>query len=193
MAIDYTNILLSIRSGKTNRDQAIIWLYKDSVLDNEITQLFKSRNWKKEEKDDLKAQAIMNFVAMVVRNKEWTNNSPIARYICSIVRNIKISQIKSDNKFEALPEKMQELGDEENFEKIFAETEQFHQLHTLLSKTGDKCREILLLWANDYSMQEIAMQMGYVGEGMARKKKYNCLKKLVTMIQDNPHFLKEYK
>ena len=193
MAIDYSNLLQKIRSGKDQRDQCIIWLYDEPTLDSEITKLFKSQTWDIVEKNDLKAQAIMSFVAMVVRNKQWINSSPIPRYICTIVRNEKITQLKSLGKYVSFPENNEEPDDAENIENNYFEAERFAQLSTLLSRIGEKCKEILLLWANDYSMQEISVQMGYAGEGMARKKKYNCLKQLVAYVTANPGLINEYR
>jgi DNA-binding NarL/FixJ family response regulator len=43
-----------------------------------------------------------------------------------------------------------------------------------------------MAWANGLSMKEIAQKMNYQSEGMARKKKSQCMKQLIEFIQSNP-------
>lgn len=53
----------------------------------------------------------------------------------------------------------------------------------ILEKTGERCKTIMTLSFEGYSMKEIAEKMNLVSEGMARKIKYNCKKELVEMVK----------
>ena len=53
----------------------------------------------------------------------------------------------------------------------------------LFSRLGSRCREILMLWINQYSMAEIAGRMNLSNACMARKIKYECFKKLKELVK----------
>ncbi|MEL6251851.1 MAG: hypothetical protein AAFR87_07565 [Bacteroidota bacterium] len=50
----------------------------------------------------------------------------------------------------------------------------------------DKCKEVLTMWAQKYSMKEIAEALGYSNEQVVRNKKNHCLKELKELVRKNP-------
>ena len=83
----------------------------------------------------------------------------------------------------------------EDPEWILLEKEQEEELDSLLNALGDTCKKVLRLWQLSYSMKEIASELGYKSEGVARKKKRLCMKKLLEILDENPeikNFLKKY-
>ena len=63
-----------------------------------------------------------------------------------------------------------------------------HQTDNLKKETqvGEKCQKVLEMWSQNYAMKEIAQALGYKSEGMVRKKKHQCLRKLTQMIEARP-------
>jgi len=48
---------------------------------------------------------------------------------------------------------------------------------------GEKCRKVLMLYyENEFSMESIAINMGYKNASVAKKKKHECMKKLENEI-----------
>ncbi|MEM1216930.1 MAG: sigma-70 family RNA polymerase sigma factor [Bacteroidota bacterium] len=62
--------------------------------------------------------------------------------------------------------------------------EQAAWVRQLLDRIGDKCRDILeKIYLQGYSMEAAAEDLGMSGAGAARKRKFDCLKKMRQMIK----------
>ena len=64
------------------------------------------------------------------------------------------------------------------------------QMREVLALVGEKCLKVLELWRMSYSMREIAVAMGYKGEHVARKKKSQCFRSLLDILDAHPALLK---
>ena len=71
-------------------------------------------------------------------------------------------------------------------ESLLFDQTKIEQLNDLLGKLGKNCKEVLMYWANGYSMKEIAEMMGYKSDNMAKKKKYKCFKELLDYLEQHP-------
>jgi len=56
-----------------------------------------------------------------------------------------------------------------------------------LAELGESCQQLLLLSWEDHSMEEVA-DMLQVSYGYARKKKSECMAKLIALIKQSPRF-----
>lgn len=72
-------------------------------------------------------------------------------------------------------------------EQLFLTSERKEILATLLENLRSNCKAVLMHWANGFSMQEIAEKLNYQSEGMARKKKSQCMSELNDYLMSNPH------
>jgi RNA polymerase sigma factor (sigma-70 family) len=53
----------------------------------------------------------------------------------------------------------------------------------LLNKIGEPCRQILqLIYLKSYSMEAVAEEMDFPSTGAVRKRKFDCLKKIRSMV-----------
>jgi RNA polymerase sigma factor (sigma-70 family) len=68
-------------------------------------------------------------------------------------------------------------------ERPLIEEESLDLLECSFQQLGPRCKEILLLWINRYTMHEIAARLGLSGDAMARKIKHECFKKLKNLVQ----------
>jgi len=59
-------------------------------------------------------------------------------------------------------------------------------LQKVLSVIAGRCKEVLMLWAAGHSMKEVAKELQYKSDGMARKKKSECMKELLTYLYNHP-------
>lgn len=55
-----------------------------------------------------------------------------------------------------------------------------------LSGIGERCKKILLMFYNGFSMKEIAESFGFSSEETARKEKYKCQEKFKQYLIENP-------
>ena len=64
-------------------------------------------------------------------------------------------------------------------------------LEDVLNQLDDTCKKVLTLWSINKKMKAIAQDLHYKSEGMARKKKHQCLKRLYAIIDAHPHIKQE--
>ena len=69
---------------------------------------------------------------------------------------------------------------------LLKNSERWGTLQKVLSIMATRCKEVLMLWASGYKMKEVAEQLKYKSDGMARKKKSECMKELLTYLYNNP-------
>ena len=74
----------------------------------------------------------------------------------------------------------------DSVEHKLLDTERRGQLELIFDRLKEKCKEVLLAWANGYAMQEIAEQLAYTSAQVAMNKKNKCLKELHQMIHHDP-------
>lgn len=55
-------------------------------------------------------------------------------------------------------------------------------------KLGKDCQQLLQLFFEKTSMEEIATIMGYASEGYAKKRKFHCKSQLVLLVQQDPMY-----
>jgi DNA-directed RNA polymerase specialized sigma24 family protein len=59
-------------------------------------------------------------------------------------------------------------------------------LSDLLAELGEKCRQVLTLWAEGLSYEEIVKRIDTNNPGTARKRKHDCIERLTSMIEERP-------
>ena len=65
-----------------------------------------------------------------------------------------------------------------------------------MQRLDDKCRNLLTLWSEKYSMKEITQQMKLTNERMAITYNARCKKKLIKLIAEDTQIekaLNEYR
>ncbi|MEO6133070.1 MAG: sigma-70 family RNA polymerase sigma factor, partial [Saprospiraceae bacterium] len=67
-------------------------------------------------------------------------------------------------------------------ESLFIITEENVEIEKFISKSGARCKQVLLLWLAQYNMDEIAEELKLSGASIARKIKYTCFQKLRKLI-----------
>lgn len=183
-------LLENIRHSKSSRDRAIHQLYYDETLRAHFKKMMGSIHYDVNEFEPIYNHALMQFVNTVLKRKDFTLEQAYYSYITVIGRNAYVRKLKRRNVLVEPDQYVNVWTTEEEPEKLLIDLEQKSILQDLLGKLGEKCREVLLLWGNGFSMKEIAERLDYKSDGMARKKKYKCLRAFNVMIQDNPSYKK---
>lgn len=70
----------------------------------------------------------------------------------------------------------------------FAEIERQNLFDRAFMQLGEKCRQVLDLFFQKFSMKAIAERLKFNGAGYARVRKHECLKKLIELIKKQPGF-----
>jgi len=186
--INIESLFLEIRKGRVERDRMISLLYYDDILRNKIRGMLYKKGGVSDDFDMIFNSTIMQFTKTIIKNKDFQLTSSLDSYIVGIAKHIWYNEVRKikNNRFENI-EKTSEFSHNSTPESLLIDFNKKELIKKLLLNVGNKCREILMYWANGYRMKEIAGLMGYKSEGMAKKKKYVCLKELVVFLDKNPN------
>ncbi|MEM7375571.1 MAG: sigma-70 family RNA polymerase sigma factor [Bacteroidota bacterium] len=186
MAQRYTDqeLFAAIQGGGKACDQAIQYLYKKHL--EKICKFVTGRNGSREEAKDVFQDAIVNLLVGIQEGK-FEQKSSLGTYLYAISKNLWYRRfnrsLKQDN--------LESAGVSEEIEDgtpeiLLMEDHQREMLGDLLSHLKPKCKEVLTLWSQRFSMKEIASQLAYSNEQVVRNKKNHCLKELKEMVRKNP-------
>lgn len=185
--LDIEVLISKIRSGKTGRDEVIGLLYYDEVLKQKIKMVVLRYGGQQQDIDEVFNTTLMQFVKTVVKNKEMEINSSLYGYLSGIAKYVWMNASKKEkkNRSEDIDDQF-DIQSDTTPETLLLDQSKVDQLRGLLEKLGRNCKEVLMHWANGYSMKEIAEMMNYKSDNMAKKKKYKCFKELLNYLEENP-------
>jgi len=184
---DIELIVLKIRSGKAGRDEVLISLYHDKVLRTKVEHTATKYGGQKMDFDLIFNSTLMQFVKTVVSNKDFSIKSSLYSYMSGITRFIMLNDLKKSNRLRTEDiDDQYDIKTDHTPESLILDQSKIDQLDELLQKLGKNCKEVLMHWANGYSMKEIAVMMNYKSDMMAKKKKYKCFKELLNYLEEHP-------
>jgi DNA-directed RNA polymerase specialized sigma24 family protein len=164
-------------------------IFKDVELKSGVQRFVIRNGGNKEEADLIFDDMIVQFVKTVFTTRDFQISGELNAYLTGIAKHLWFAQLRQKKLFHPseFPEEFKGLIDTDQPEQLFLTNERGKILQELLAKLRANCREVLMHWANGYSMEEISIKLNYQSEGMARKKKSHCLKELLLYLQNNPH------
>ncbi|MEM9545087.1 MAG: sigma-70 family RNA polymerase sigma factor [Bacteroidota bacterium] len=185
--IDIDTTFTLIRSGKSGRDQVLSMLYNDHALRSKIDSIVLKYGGQKSDCNTIFNNTLIQFVKTAVKNKDLDITSNLHAYLCGIAKYNWFNENKKE-----LKHRTENLDDQFNIsldvtpESLVIDQGKITMLHKVLKGLGKNCKEVLMYWANGYTMDEIAKMVGYKSNMMARKKKYKCFKELLSFLEQNP-------
>lgn len=121
-----------------------------------------------------------------IRKDKFEGRSELKTYIYQVFNNKCVDQIRKNttNKasvHDALSYEDTEipLPDESRsiIQKLIIKSE-IEKLYQKLNSIGEKCKQIILLWGEGYSDEEIAHQLNYNSAAVSKTSRLRCLEKL---------------
>ncbi|MEL7145679.1 MAG: sigma-70 family RNA polymerase sigma factor [Bacteroidota bacterium] len=143
--------------------------------------------------DQNDAEDVFHEALLVIFKKLSTEgiilSASLDTYIYAICRNLwyKVLRTRKNTFFDV------DLSDRASDEDIIAtlgQTEKERLFRKYFLKLDEKCRRLISLFVKGKSTAEVMAETGY-SRGNARKKKFDCKKKLIEMIEKDPVF-KDY-
>ncbi len=179
---DLKKIVDSIRQDINSRNEVVIELYRNEKLRALVHQYIKANKGSSEDAESLLTFGIIAFVKQCSR-MNFELKTSAQSYIFAIIRN-EWKRIKTEAGKIISIETSSHLDhqDYNTPEYLFLSEEKKKLLSTTLSKLDAKCRDVLDMWSKNWKMREIAVSMNYKSEGMARKKKHECMQKLIQLV-----------
>lgn len=179
---------LKINTSETSRSALISYIYNSPDLRGNINKFVLTHGGIPEDANTIFNETIVQFIKTAFGLRDYSHlTGELKPYLFGIARNLWYAEVKRRGKQNSL---IQDLSVEEKLdpcpEEIFMTKERNNLLASLLSQLRSNCRAVLMHWANGFSMTEIAEKLGYQSEGMARKKKSQCLAELNDFLFQNP-------
>jgi RNA polymerase sigma factor (sigma-70 family) len=134
----------------------------------------------------VQVDTLVQFVKAAVRRADMAIEQDLEHYLLGIAKYIWLGKLRKDKTIRKTNEYNETLAESsQTVEDNMITAERYSQLSKVLSQLGEKCRSVLMLWGNGYTMTEIAKQMNYKSEKMAKKKKYECSKAMMRYLDLN--------
>lgn len=107
----------------------------------------------------------------------------LVHFWIGITKGLLRNKMKRDARMDLVDDNLQlDQADSDSPEYQLISEERKETLDQLLSRLGERCKNVLILWASGYSMREIAEKLNLSSEAMARKTKYKCKSQLLDMV-----------
>ena len=136
--------------------------------------------------DDALDMAQDAFLIMIEKIRDGGyNEGSLLHFWIGITKGLLRNKLKRDARTDLTEDSQQyDKADFESPEYLLLSDERREILDQVLSKLGDRCKKVLLMWAGGYSMEEIAAALDLSSEAMARKTKYRCKNQLMELLDN---------
>ncbi|MEL6986728.1 MAG: sigma-70 family RNA polymerase sigma factor [Bacteroidota bacterium] len=183
---DDKSLVQAIKSGKNLRELALKEIYNKSKFKSKVKQFILSNSGNAQDAEDMIQEGII-VLDKNIRNNKFKGESSLDVYLTSICKFLWMNQIRKKSRVDLSDDfKSLNITSSDHPGTILMDMEKNKLLESLMDQLGKKCKQVLSLWKLSYSMPEIAEITGLSSEAMARKTKYNCMKKLKAAIINNP-------
>lgn len=180
--MEHHKIVEKVRVDLESRNAVIRELYNDQKLRSMVGSYVHNNGGSKTDIDDLLTFGVMNFIKQCYRPL-FELQKPAEAYVFSIIKYEWMRRAKK--KMHVVDEESRtEWTDGMTIENELIGDERMAALKEAMKKLDEKCRSVLTMWASNFKMREIALRLEYKSEGMARKKKHECLGKLKLLTKD---------
>lgn len=181
-------IIQGIRGTEKDRAAIVHFIYKDSRLRQSIKQYVLNHYGNEDDAQILFDDMIVQFIKSVFSKPDFKLEGELSAYLMGIAKHLWYAESKKRMKLKQWdPIESNEFVDHEsNSLEHMLSLEKRELLASILAKIGKNCKEVLMYWANGFSMDEIVLKLDYKSEGMVRKKKSICLKELIGFVQKHP-------
>lgn len=144
-----------------------------------------------EEAFDLYSDSVISAIEKI-RNHSFEGRSSLKTWLHSIFHHKYVDFIRrkttnknSVHRFQNISDAVMQFSDESRtiIQQLIINTD-FEVLKKKLFELGNNCKELLLLWANDYSDNEIIGMMSYKTANVVKTTRLRCLQKLRALYKE---------
>jgi DNA-directed RNA polymerase specialized sigma24 family protein len=178
-----------LRQSPAYREEICRSIYHDETLWSSVQKYVLTHGGTSTDAEEVFQESIVRFFKKLMKDDDFEVEKSISSYVFGICKLTFLSNLKKTDKPISID------GNNLNVEDIvdideplnFLNNESLYKL--ILDRSTETCRKVLTYWSCNYKMTKIAELMEYKSEMMARKKKYECIQKMVDFIKTNPHLI----
>lgn len=179
-----SSIVADVRKGGAAEEKAI-----QSLLNHHrdmIVRLVTQQQGSDADAEDVLYESLTTLV-LHLREGKFRGDSALSTYWYAIAKGIWYKRLRKRIREEDLGGKLAFEEGEIIDPELELESEDLRfSVRSLLGRLRPKCQEVLLLWGQHYSMDEIANKMEFKSAQNAMNKKSKCLRELKTLINEEP-------
>ena len=185
-------IIERINAGGLERKETLSIFFKQEKLWNTVIQQVIKLGGSTAEAEDVFQEAVIIFDRNI-RAGKFKGNSNLETYFVGIAKWYWIAQRRKKGRETEWNPEIHD-GQEDSHEHLVFEKDRKNLLNQALMQLGDRCKIILKLWAQNFSMKEIALQVDFIknelpDEIRAKKEAYRCRKRLSDYVKSQPQLL----
>lgn len=145
-----------------------------------------SNNGREEDAEDIFQDALV-IVFRKLKEKQFTLTSSLGTFLFAISKNLWRQQLRRRSRFTRFGENVDIPGEHPETEEMNALTEELVKIYDHhFSQLKPASKNVLSMYLDKASMEEITMTMGYKCPSYAKVKKYLCKEELKKSIQQDP-------
>lgn len=174
-------LIAAIRSGGSARESALQYLYQKPGLREAASRHVLDHGGSVQDAQDVFQEAFV-LLDRNLREGRFEGRSSLQTYVVAIVKWRWWSVRRSRGRFaEWAP--AQHEAPVESVEEGYIDEERRSLLNAALEQIGARCKALLRLYQLDYSMEEIAGELGYQSPDVAKKEAWRCRMKLREVLE----------
>ncbi len=177
-------LICAVRAGGSAGEDAVMEIYAQhhAVVKIWIQNWIKHKRSARTDAVDLVHDSFLLMIHKIRHDVRFDGH--ITTYWFGIAKNLWLNQHKKDSRVILVQDEEEIYAvDNDTPERQLLVREEFREAEKLFNRMGNRCRDILLLWIQHYTMEEIAERLHLTGPVMARKIKYECFKKVKKLLK----------
>jgi len=152
-----------------------------------IAKHVKNNRGNREDAEDVFQDALI-VVYRQIKKAPFELTSAFGTYLFGVAKRVWLKKRTRRNKKKERALKENVAEESTDFGGLLEKTERYCFFREKFRLLGEDCKKLLELFFNKVSMADIAQKMGYASEGYAKKRKFQCKKKLITLVQSDARF-----
>jgi RNA polymerase sigma factor (sigma-70 family) len=178
------SLLAAIQGGGQAREEALRRIYLLPGLRETVARFVLDNGGSRSDAQDVFQEAFVLFDRNL-REGRFEGKSALATYFAGIAKWRWVTLRRQQGRYTELSP-TQFDGEVESPENETLRAEHRDLLTQAMGQIGERCRELLRRYQLDYSMEEIAREMGYANAETAKKEAYRCRLRLREHLENNP-------
>jgi RNA polymerase sigma factor (sigma-70 family) len=180
-------LVAAIQGSAAERDKALKYLYTQPILRSFVIKYVQEHKGSLDDAKDVFQETLIAF-DKAIRLGSFQGKCSLNTFFMSIAKWQWVSNRRKSKGY--LEFKINEHDDSvEVIEHKILETERCQMVQEILSKIGQRCKEILRLHKlEDCTMAEIAQKLGLSSPELAKKNAYECRKKFKQYVESKPEY-----
>lgn len=189
-SLDDKTLIAYICGTNAQRDEALQTFFSDMELRSIVINLIRKQGGSDADGEDT-FQDTMILFDRNIREGRFEGKSSLRTYFIAISKWQWHNRQRQHRTVELEPTHYDETVPSVEV-KVLSE-ERKSLIEEVLSQIGDRCKEILTLYGNSYSNEEIAKVFGFSSTDAAKKESYRCRLRMKDYVRSSPHLFELFK